>query len=171
METRADRELTLIRRDLDELVKVAPRFIKTYSKEVQNVLRHECLGEWIPPVTDWKPSNPIIAVDFDGTLCEEKWPEIGEPITPVIEYVKKRQGEGAQIILWTNRMGKPLNDAVAWCTRQGIVLSAVNENLPEVIEGFGSDCRKIFATEYIDDRVVPVWTIETTYGHLGKEGL
>ena len=24
-------------------------------------------------------ANKIIAVDFDGTLCENNWPEIGEP--------------------------------------------------------------------------------------------
>ena len=29
----------------------------------------------------------IIAVDFDGTLCENKWPEIGEPNTELIGYL------------------------------------------------------------------------------------
>lgn len=33
----------------------------------------------------------IIAVDFDGTLCENKWPEIGEPNKELIAYLKKRQ--------------------------------------------------------------------------------
>lgn len=36
-------------------------------------------------------NSKIIAVDFDGTLCENKWPEIGKPHTDVIEYVKKRK--------------------------------------------------------------------------------
>ena len=32
----------------------------------------------------------IIAVDFDGTLCENKWPEIGMPNEELIEYLKKK---------------------------------------------------------------------------------
>ncbi len=96
----------------------------------------------------------IIAVDFDGTLCENKWPEIGEPISAVIDYVKRRQANGARLILWTNRTGKQLEEAALWCKKHDIILSAVNENLPDIIEKFGGDSRKIFANEYIDDRSV-----------------
>lgn len=35
----------------------------------------------------------IIAVDFDGTLCENKWPEIGMPNEELIEYLKKKTGQ------------------------------------------------------------------------------
>lgn len=41
----------------------------------------------------------IIAVDFDGTLCENKWPEIGMPNEELIEYLKKRQANGEKLIL------------------------------------------------------------------------
>ena len=47
----------------------------------------------------------IIAVDFDGTLVENKWPEIGAPIEKNIAKVKAEQEAGAKIILWTNRVG------------------------------------------------------------------
>lgn len=104
-------------------------------------------------VLEQKDDN-IIAVDFDGTICTDAWPEVGDPIEPVIEYVKYRQSKGARLILWTNRVGKPLEDAVAWCAEQGIILSAVNDNLPDVVERFGSNCRKIFANEYLDDRAL-----------------
>lgn len=50
----------------------------------------------------------IIAVDFDGTLVENKWPEIGAPIEKNIAKVKAEQEAGAKIILWTNRVGEPL---------------------------------------------------------------
>jgi hypothetical protein len=98
--------------------------------------------------------DDIIAIDFDGTLVENAFPEIGAPIWPVIEYVKHRQRKGARLILWTSRCGEKLDEAVAWCAENGIVLSAINENLPEIIDAFGGDCRKIFANEYIDDRAV-----------------
>ena len=98
----------------------------------------------------------IIAVDFDGTLVENKWPEIGAPIEKNIAKVKAEQEAGAKIILWTNRVGEPLEKALAFCEAQGIHLDAVNKNLPEIIKAFGTDCRKIFANEYWDDRAVPM---------------
>lgn len=96
----------------------------------------------------------IIAVDFDGTLCENAWPGIGEPIEPVLMYIKYQHQTGAKIILWTCRVGDKLDAAVAWCREHGIIFDAVNENLPEIVRTFGGDCRKVYADEYIDDKNV-----------------
>lgn len=98
-----------------------------------------------------KPAK-IIAVDFDGTLCENKWPEIGAANEELIEYLRDRQKNGDKLILWTCRVEDMLRKAVEWCKEKELVFDAVNENLPEIIENFGSDTRKIFANEYIDDR-------------------
>ena len=94
----------------------------------------------------------IFAVDFDGTLFENTYPEIGAPRYDVIEYVKIQRKAGARLILWTCRNGDLLNAAVKRCEEVGLIFDAVNENLPEVIEEFGSDTRKVFANVYIDDR-------------------
>lgn len=94
----------------------------------------------------------IIAVDFDGTLCENKWPEIGMPNEELIEYLKRRQTNGEKLILWTSRNEEQTKDAVEWCKDHGLAFDAVNDNLPEIVEAFGGNCRKIFANEYIDDR-------------------
>ena len=96
----------------------------------------------------------IIAVDFDGTLCEEAWPDIGKENNTVINYILRKQKEGCKIILWTNRVGIYLERALAWCKDRGIIFDAVNENLPEIIKKHGTDSRKIFADEYLDDRAV-----------------
>lgn len=98
----------------------------------------------------------IIAVDFDGTLCENKYPEIGKPNMKVISELKARKENGDRIILWTCRTGNKLKAAVRWCEKRGLVFDCVNENLPEIIEKYGEDCRKITATEYWDDRAVQV---------------
>ena len=95
----------------------------------------------------------IIAVDFDGTLCENKWPDIGAPNTELIGYLKDQQKNGAKLILWTCRSRRTLKAALKWCKEQGLIFDAVNENLKSVIKSFGSDTRKIFATEYIDDKM------------------
>ena len=94
----------------------------------------------------------IIACDFDGTLCENAWPEIGEVKEDVVWYMKKHQAEGDKIILWTCRTGELLDAAVKWCEDQGLIFDAINENLPEIIETMGGDTRKIYADEYVDDK-------------------
>ena len=105
-------------------------------------------------------SDYIIAVDFDGTLCENAWPGIGPARAGVIDYVLGQQITGAKLILWTNRTGERLNEAVRWCAARGLAFDAVNENLPEIIDAFGGDTRKVFAHEYLDDRAVLPESVE-----------
>lgn len=103
---------------------------------------------------------PIIAVDFDGTLCDSAWPDIGEPHVGVIAYCIAVHAAGWKLILWTNRTGKELQAAVDWCRMHHLEFDAVNENLPECIEAFGGDCRKIFADYYIDDKSLPISAVD-----------
>ena len=42
------------------------------------------------------------------------------------------------------------------CAEQGLIFDAVNENLPDMIEKFGGDSRKIFADVYIDDKALRI---------------
>ena len=103
--------------------------------------------------------SKIIAVDFDGTLCENKWPDIGRPNTELISYLKEQQKSGSKIILWTCRSRRSLKEAIKWCKEQGLIFDAINRNLKGVIKGFGSDTRKIFANEYIDDKMCTKFTL------------
>jgi hypothetical protein len=96
----------------------------------------------------------VIAVDFDGCLVENKYPEIGATNEDVFFRLRDEIEAGAKVILWTCRRDELLSAAVKWCDDHHLYLDAVNENLPEVIEYFGSDTRKIFANEYWDDRAV-----------------
>lgn len=97
----------------------------------------------------------IIAVDFDGTLVEDSYPEIGEPIKPIWGALKDEQRNGSKIILWTCRNGKALEEAVKFCTEvMGFHFDAINENLDEVKILYGGDTRKVFADEYWDDKSI-----------------
>lgn len=100
----------------------------------------------------------VIAVDFDGTLCENKWPEIGKPNLKLFDYLKDQQEMGAKIILRTCRTGDELSNAIEWCHDYGLYFDEVNRNVEESIKLFGEDTRKIFAHEYIDDRAKNVKT-------------
>ncbi len=101
-------------------------------------------------------NGKIYAFDFDGTLCEEAYPAIGKPNKAMIRYAKKLKEKGNHLILWTCRNGNHLENAVSWCREQGIEFDAVNQNLPEILEKFGSDSRKITADYYIDDKLLGV---------------
>lgn len=93
----------------------------------------------------------IIAIDFDGTIVEHKYPSIGKPLMFAFETMKMLQKEGHQLILWTVRTGKLLDEAVEFCRKNGIEFYAVNSNYPE--EKYDvSTSRKILADIYIDDR-------------------
>lgn len=97
----------------------------------------------------------VIAVDFDGTLFKDKYPLVGEPIYPVINYIKQVRKEGNKIILWTCRQGQDLAVALEACNQIGLAFDAVNCNLNEHIEYYnGNDSRKINADLYIDDKSI-----------------
>lgn len=99
------------------------------------------------------PPRPIIfAVDFDGTLCQNRWPKIGKANAPLIDWLIMEKQKGVKMILWTMREGENLNEAIEWCRTQGLEFDAVNDNLPIMTERFGNNPRKVFADYYIDDR-------------------
>ena len=105
--------------------------------------------------------NPItIAVDFDGTIVEHKYPAIGKELPFAIHSLKTLQKKGHRLILWTYRAGEELAEAVEFCAQQGLEFYAVNKNYPE--EKFSDNIsRKILADIYIDDRNlggIPGWT-------------
>lgn len=109
----------------------------------------------------------FVAVDFDGTLCEDAFPEIGKPKERVVEFVKWMASEGSKIILHTNRENgtrKLLDEAVDACRRWKIPLFAVNENpenkYPEIYGLTYKDNRKVYANLYIDDKAIRPSEIE-----------
>ncbi len=94
----------------------------------------------------------IYAVDFDGTLCVDRYPEIGAPRPGVIDFIKSERARGSKLILWTCRIGARLEEAVEWCRGQGLEFDAINDNLPENVAQYSNNPRKIYADRYIDDR-------------------
>ena len=95
----------------------------------------------------------IIAVDFDGTIVEHKYPAIGKELLFAFETLKQLQKQKHKLILWTYRAEKKLDEAVEFCRKNGIEFYAVNKSYPE--EKFdGKVSRKINADIFIDDRNV-----------------
>lgn len=96
----------------------------------------------------------IIAIDFDGTLVEDRFPEIGAKREWVWIRALRARKEGKKLILWTSRDNGNLKKAVEFCEEQGLIFDAVNENLEEVRTLFNNDTRKVYADEYWDDKAI-----------------
>jgi hypothetical protein len=110
-----------------------------------------------------------IAVDFDGTIVEHEYPAIGKEKLFAFQTLKELEKLGANLILWTFRTGKELDEAVDYCRKNGVVFYAVNKNYPEEIYD-ETVSRKIDADIYIDDKNIggfpgwsEVWQILTPY--------
>lgn len=102
----------------------------------------------------------IIAVDFDGTIVEHKYPRIGEEIPFAIDTLKRFQKEHHTIILWSVREGKLLQEAVEYCQKRGLEFYAVNKDYPEETNEDKGYSRKLKADLFIDDRNlggIPDW--------------
>ncbi|MEI5985368.1 MULTISPECIES: BT0820 family HAD-type phosphatase [Sphingobacterium] len=103
----------------------------------------------------------IIAVDFDGTIVEHRYPEIGKPIPHAIDVLKQLMNDHHQLILWTVREGELLQEAIDYCAEQGLYFYAHNSNFPEEDRATAGS-RKLTADLFIDDRNfggLPDWGI------------
>ena len=103
----------------------------------------------------------IIAVDFDGTIVEHKYPAIGREMIFAFETLKQLQKQEHKLILWTYRAGKELENAVEYCRKNGIEFYAVNKTYPEEVLDENNTSRKINADIFIDDRNIggfPGWS-------------
>lgn len=108
----------------------------------------------------FKDLPPIVAVDFDGTLVDDNFPDIGKVHEDMFRVIKTIKNMGVKIILWTSRnncekFGNNLDDAVKFCKEHGLEFDAINENIQEVQELTGEDTRKVYADLYIDDKSIP----------------
>lgn len=94
----------------------------------------------------------IIAIDFDGVLVKDDFPNIGEPDWEMVSAVWKLGFTDHELILWTSRVDERLEEAVQWCMNHNLKFAGVNVNAPSNLKKYGTDPRKAFADVYIDDR-------------------
>ena len=107
----------------------------------------------------------IIAVDFDGTIVEHKYPAIGREIPFATATLRQLMKDGHKLILWSVREGELLKEAVDWCEERGVRFYAVNADIDEDMQdksGSKHFSRKVKAHLFIDDRNVgglPDWGV------------
>jgi len=100
----------------------------------------------------------IVAVDFDGTLVENRFPEIGPLFPDAAEALRFFRKEGIKIIIWTcNANTDRIRD---FLIKNDVPFDWINENDPTLSKRYRNDSRKVGADMYIDDRQVgglPSW--------------
>ncbi len=112
----------------------------------------------------------ILCIDFDGTIVENKYPDIGNLREGAYHFIHKLKKDGHTIIIWTSRTDEDLDNARNFLLDYEIPFDYINSNAKEVIEEFG-DCKegKVFGNIYIDDRNlggIPDWP--TIYNEVNR---
>ena len=96
-------------------------------------------------------SAKVIAVDFDGTIVDHKFPEIGDGCPGALMCLRQWKAMGIKLILWTMRDKDYLEDAVRWCKERGLEFDAVNEGIDD---SEWTTSNKAYANVYIDDMAI-----------------
>lgn len=90
----------------------------------------------------------VIAIDFDGTVVDHRYPKIGPDVPLAVQTMKDLISEENQLILFTMRSGHGLGEAISWFITKEINLWGVQYN-PE--QATWSQSNKCYAQLYIDD--------------------
>lgn len=97
------------------------------------------------------PVKYCLAIDFDKTLCDSIYPNLGDEVVPICNFVRSIQDLDVIIILNTCRTGIALANAIHWCDEHNIKYDYINGNDPYRILEYGADSRKISCNMLIDD--------------------
>lgn len=104
----------------------------------------------------------VIAIDFDGTIVTDEFPEIGKD-AGAIEVMLKLQEAGHKLILFTMRaFESDVNDdhissAIEYCESRGINFYGINNNPAQTS---WNESPKVYADIYIDDRGILIPTLK-----------
>lgn len=132
----------------------------TYSmQEVNQALQEAGPGATLNDVLAGLPGRNvtpqrklILAIDYDGTLDNAPYPEVGQLALWAKVVMQQLAKEGHTLIVWTCRENQPLQDALNFLRSQQVPFHYANQNDPWMVEAWGNDSRKIFANLYFDDR-------------------
>jgi histidinol phosphatase-like enzyme len=94
----------------------------------------------------------IIAIDFDGTIVADQYPEIGQLKPNAKEVIQQLKEDGHYIIIWTCRTGTRMYQVRDFLNEQEIPFDQINKSNPDNVEKYGIDTRKVYADVYIDDK-------------------
>lgn len=146
---------TTLEADLNNAVSALDRLTGTAIEAISRLKVASGTDETVEKESE-RTLQKAIAIDFDGCLCANAYPDIGAPNWEIIVAAAAEQIAGAGLILWTCREGELLENALEACARWGLHFDAVNDILPSWKKFYGNETRKVGATEYWDDKAYRV---------------
>jgi hypothetical protein len=102
----------------------------------------------------------IIAIDFDGIIVTDMYPDIGPEIPGAIEAIRELHEHGYCIIINSCRAREQEKDMKDWIQDRDLPVCCINENCRERVMKYRTDCRKISADLYIDDKAALTFDME-----------
>lgn len=105
----------------------------------------------------------VLGVDFDGTIVEEAFPNIGAIKPRTVDLMKKAIAKGHLVIVWTARSGVAVTEATNFLHENNIPFHYINENPEDPWAIRGEQGRKIFCDFYLDDRAVHIDDIDKVF--------
>ena len=109
----------------------------------------------------------VVAIDFDGVLCREAWPGIGEEMPGALDFLRWLDENDFDRVLWTCRSyhedSLPEFEAMMiWLGERGFGhgsgWAGINRNTDSMVEEYGSRPRKVGYDAIIDDKAVDLWS-------------
>lgn len=127
----------------------------------------------------YKPqTHPVIAIDFDGTIVQDKFPNIGELNPNAIETINAMVEDGYEIIIWTARGDLFLLNARDFLLENGLIINPekgkrikFNQHADYMLERYDTQGIKIGASFYIDDKGYGAPDFKTHWSVIKKEFL
>lgn len=94
----------------------------------------------------------VIGIDFDGTIVDDAFPEIGKVKPLAKETIGALIEKGHEVVIWTCRdygVIKDFLDGQGWGFRDALY---INENPPTLKNKYRNDPRKLGVDMFIDDK-------------------
>jgi len=98
-----------------------------------------------------KEIKTTIALEFDGVIVENDYPQMGKPNEEAISVLTELIENGYKLILNTKRYGPSLSEAIRYCNQNNILFYSVGNN--ELKE---NESNKLNATLYIETGCVGI---------------
>lgn len=111
----------------------------------------------------------VFAIDFDGTIVLDKYPNIGEPVPKALETIREIKRLGHNVIIWSCRVEPQISEMRKFLIENNVPFDHINENCPAKIAYYKNDTRKIGADYYIDDKMIGHWTWDDVLRIANKE--
>jgi FMN phosphatase YigB (HAD superfamily) len=100
----------------------------------------------------YRSAGNIVLVDFDGTLCEFKYPRFGPPIPGARDFLYALRERALDIVVWSSRLSPQYS---TWAERKQMKKEIENwlrRNAMPFDEVDVGDLGKRLALAYVDDR-------------------